>query len=141
MAKNISKVIINASLSKVWDALVRPELVKQWQYGSNLLTDWKVGNEIRFYSEWEGNVYEQWGKVLDFSPYSLIKYSLFAPRPGLEDKPENYFVMSYILHGEGDSTELIIEQDDNRPEISTQESNKDDDNPILLELKKLVEAQ
>ncbi|WP_185897211.1 hypothetical protein [Paenibacillus zeisoli] len=48
--------------------------------------------------------------------------------------------MSYMLQDEGDSTELIIEQDDNRPEISTQESNEDDDNPILLELKKLVEA-
>ncbi|WP_433944395.1 SRPBCC family protein [Paenibacillus sp. SN-8-1] len=141
MAKSISKVTINASSSKVWDALVKPELVKQWQYGSNLITDWKIGNEIRFCSEWEGNVYEQWGKVLAFSPYSLIKYSLFAPRPGLEDKPENYFVMSYLLHNEGDATELIIEQEDNRPGISNQESYEEDDNSILLELKKLVEAQ
>lgn len=62
MAKNISKVIINASSNRVWDALVKPELVKQWQYGGKLLTDWKVGNEIRFINEWEGNVYEQWVK-------------------------------------------------------------------------------
>jgi uncharacterized protein YndB with AHSA1/START domain len=141
MAKNISKVIINASSNKVWDALVKPELVKQWQYGGKLLTDWKVGNEIRFVNEWEGNVYEQWGKVLEFSPYTLIKYSLFAPRPGLEDKPENYFIMSYILNDNGDSTELIIKQDDNRPKTSNQESYEEDDNSILLGLKKLVEAQ
>ncbi len=141
MAKNISKVIINASSSRVWNALVKPELVKQWQYGGKLLTDWKVGNEIRFINEWEGNVYEQWGKVLEFSPYTLIKYSLFAPRPGLEDKPENYFIMSYILNDNGDSTELIIEQDDNRPKTSNQESYEEDDNSILLGLKELVEAQ
>jgi uncharacterized protein YndB with AHSA1/START domain len=141
MAKNISKVIINASSNRVWNALVKPELVKQWQYGGNLLTDWKVGNEIRFKSEWEDNVYEQWGQVLEFSPYTLIKYSLFAPRPGLEEKPENYFIMSYILNDKGDSTELIIEQDDNRPKTSNQESYEEDDNSILLGLKKLVEVQ
>lgn len=81
------------------------------------------------------------GKVLEFSPYTLIKYSLFAPRPGLEDEPENYFIMSYILNDNGDSTELIIEQDDNRPKTSNQESYEDDDNSILLGLKELVEAQ
>jgi hypothetical protein len=45
-------------------------------------------------------VYKQWGKVFDFLPYNLIRYSLFAHRPGLEDTPENYFVMSYILKEE-----------------------------------------
>ncbi|MCU9614329.1 SRPBCC domain-containing protein [Caldibacillus lycopersici] len=76
MSKNISKISINAPANKVWDSLVKPELVKQWQYGSNLLTDWKVGSDIRFQSEWEDQVYEQWGKVLAFSPHALIQYTL-----------------------------------------------------------------
>ena len=91
MAINISTVIINAPVQKVWEALTQPELVKLWQYGSDLLTDWKVGSEITFTTEWEGKIFEQWGKILEIKTNELIKYSLFAPRPGLEDKPENYF--------------------------------------------------
>jgi len=65
MTKSISKITIHAPAEKVWNALSNPSLVKQWQYGSNLLTDWKVGSEIRFRNEWEDKIYEQWGKVLE----------------------------------------------------------------------------
>jgi hypothetical protein len=43
---------------------------------------------------------EQWGTVLEFTPTQKLSYSLFAPRPGLEDKPENYFEMIYSLTSE-----------------------------------------
>ena len=79
------------------DTLTKPALVKLWQYGSDLITNWEVGSIIRFRTEWEGKVFEQWGEVLEVKPPELLKYSLFAPRPGLEDKPENYFIMSYVL--------------------------------------------
>src|SRR5216683_1166293 len=52
MAKNISTVVIKAPVQKVWDALTMPEFVKQWQYGSDLITDWKPGSDIRFRTEW-----------------------------------------------------------------------------------------
>jgi uncharacterized protein YndB with AHSA1/START domain len=48
MATNISTIHINSPIQKVWNALTQPELVKKWQYGSNLITDWKVGSDIRF---------------------------------------------------------------------------------------------
>ncbi len=57
MAINISTIFIKAPVEKVWDALTKPELVKQWQYGSDLITNWKVGNDIRFRTEWEGKVF------------------------------------------------------------------------------------
>src|SRR4051794_12677562 len=100
MATNISIIMIKAPLQKVWDTITRPEYVKLWQYGSDLFTDWKVGSDIRFKAEWNGGIFEQWGKVLEIQPLELVKYSLFAPRPDLEDKPENYFIMSYILTNE-----------------------------------------
>jgi len=68
-AINISTILIKAPVQKVWDALTKPELVKLWQYGSDLITDWKVGNDIRFRTEWEDKVFEQWGKVLEVRPY------------------------------------------------------------------------
>ena len=115
MATNISKLTIKASREQVWDALTNPEKVEAWQYGSELTTDWNIGNEIRFKSEWEGQIFEQWGTVLGFEPNRKLKYSLFAPRPGLEDKPENYFEMKYKLTEKGNRTELILVQEDNRP--------------------------
>ncbi len=83
MARNISTIRISASIEKVWDTVTKPELVKLWQYGSDLLTTWEIGSDIKFRTQWEDKVFEQWGKVLEIRPYELVKYSLFAPRPGL----------------------------------------------------------
>lgn len=139
MVKNISVIKINASPPKVWDALTQPALVKRWQYGSDLITDWKEGSSIRFESEWQGKIYEQWGKVLEVKPNHLIKYSLFAPRPDLEDKPENYFTMSYVLTAENGQTKLEIIQEDNRPG-AVQEEPQGEENPVLQTLKKIAES-
>ena len=138
MAINISTIKIKAEPQKVWDALTKPELVKKWQYGSDLITDWNIGNDIRFETEWDGKIYKQWGKVLEINPNKLIKYSLFAPRPELEDKPENYFIMKYLLTDENNGfTKLDIIQEDNRPNATEEENSED--NPILNALKQLVE--
>ncbi|MNQ62978.1 hypothetical protein D3C85_773440 [compost metagenome] len=139
MAANISTIVLNAPVEKVWNTLTQPELVKQWQYGSDLITDWKVGSEIRFRNEWEGQVFEQWGTILEVIPNQKIKYSLFFPRPGLEDKPENYFIMSYVLSEENQKTKLEIIQEDNRSG-AVQEEPQGEENPILQGLKAIIEA-
>jgi uncharacterized protein YndB with AHSA1/START domain len=139
MATNISTIHINAPLQKVWDILTKPEHVKQWQYGSELTTDWKPGSDIRFKTEWQGKIFEQWGKVLEVRLNESIKYSLFAPRPGLEDKPENYFEMNYLLTTDNGKTKLEIIQIDNRPG-AVQEKPQGEENPILQGLKQLAEA-
>jgi len=138
MATNISRLTINASKEKVWLALTNPDKVKAWQFGSDLITDWKVGNEIRFKSEWNGQIFEQWGTVVEFDPYEKLKYTLFAPRPDLEDKPENYFEMEYKLINIKNGTELTITQEDNRPGAK-QEPEQGEENPVLKVLKDLIE--
>lgn len=140
MATNISILTINASRQKVWDALTKAELVKRWQYGSDLLTSWEIGSDIKFRTEWEDKVFEQWGKVLAFKPATFVQYSLFAPRPGLEDKPENYFTMSYVLTDEDGQIKLEIIQEDNRPN-AVQEAPQGEENPVLKALKELAEAE
>ena len=138
MATNISRIVINASSEKVWAALTKPELVKKWQYDSALATDWKIGGKISFINEWESKVFEQYGTVLAFNPNKNLKYSLFFPRPDLEDKPENYFQMEYRLTPMGSKTQLEIIQEDNRPGAK-QEEVQGDENPILKSLKLLLE--
>ena len=140
MATNISKIKINATVQKVWKTVTEPEMVKLWQFGSDLITTWKVGSEIKFVTEWEGQIFEQWGKILEIRQNELLKYSLFAPRPDLEDKPENYFVMSYILTEENGNTNLEIIQEDNRPN-AVQEEQQGEENPILKSLKDLAETE
>ena len=138
MATNISTINIKASKERVWEVLTNAGLVKQWQYGSDLTTTWEVGSAIRFRTEWDGKVFEQWGQVLEVISPEVLRYSLFAPRPGLEDKSENYFTMSYLLTENGDHTKLQIEQEDNRPG-ARQEPPQGEENPILQSLKKLAE--
>ncbi len=138
MAKNISVITIDASIERVWDTVTKPELVKLWQFGSDLITTWEVGSNIKFRTEWDDKVFEQWGKILEIKPTQLLKYSLFAPRPELEDKPENYFIMSYILTNENGKTKLEIIQEDNRPN-AVQEEPQGEENPVLKSLKELAE--
>ncbi len=135
-----SKISINAPAARVWEALTNPELVKQWQYGSDVITDWQKGSSIVYRNEWEGTVFEQKGTILAIEPEKLVTYSLFAPRPDLEDKPENYFTMSYALEEANGQTTLIITQEDPREEQQPQAPAEESDTSVLVGLKKLVEG-
>jgi uncharacterized protein YndB with AHSA1/START domain len=88
MATNISTINIKASTQKVWDALTKPELVKLLQYGSELTTNWNVGSEIKFRTEWEGKVFEQWGTVLEMRTNELIKYNCLHQDLTLQTSPK-----------------------------------------------------
>ena len=140
MARNVSTVMIATPANRVWAVLTEPEFIKQWQYGSLLSTDWIVGNGIRFKTEWQGQVFEQWGTVLEFSPCQRLRYSLFAPRPGLEDRPENYFEMEYVLTEQAGGTLLEIVQVDNRDGAVQEDSQDESSNPILAALKSIAES-
>jgi uncharacterized protein YndB with AHSA1/START domain len=139
MATNVSTVTIKAPAQRIWEALTKPELVKQWQYGADLLTDWQVGNPIVFRNEWEGNVFEQKGTVLEVVPEKLVKYTLFFPHPGMEDKPENYFTMAYALEETDGTTVLTVTQQDSRPQQPAAQTDENE-HSVLDDLKKLIEG-
>lgn len=138
MRTSTSTIEISAPATRVWEALVNPEKVKLWQYGSDLVTTWQPGSSIRFITPWGDKIFEQWGKVMEVVPPKLLKYSLFAPRPDLADNPENYFFMTYLLEENQGKTKLSIIQEDPRPQ--TQPAQADEgENTILLGLKALIE--
>ena len=136
-----STVKIVAPARKVWLALTSPGLVKQWQYGSDLLTTWEVGTSIVFRNEWNGQVFEQKGTVIEFTPESRLKYSLFFPRPGLQDIPENYFFMTYELTESDGTTSLLVRQENPLPSTPDESSGGDDGPDVLSLLKELVEVK
>ena len=98
-----------------------------------------MGSPIRFTSEWEGQTFEQWGTVVHVDAPNRLAYSLFAPRPDLEDKPENYFTMNYILDDDEGATILTILQEDTRPGAEDTD-HEEDDSPVLAVLKTLAES-
>ena len=141
MKTSDATVKILAPAKKVWLALTSPGLVKQWQYGSDLLTTWEVGTSIVFRNEWNGQVFEQKGTVLEFSPESRLKYSLFFPRPDLQDIPENHFFMTYELAESDGTTSLLVRQEDPRLSPPDESSGGDDGPDVLSQLKELVEGK
>ena len=129
---------INAPTSKVWDALTKPDLIKQYMFGTQVTTDWKVGSPITYKGEWNGKAYEVKGKVLQLEPGKLLVSTFWSSLSGLSDVPENYKTVSYELSAEGRGTNLTITQDNND---SQEEANHSEQNwkMVLEGIKKLLE--
>ena len=63
----------DTGVTEVWNALTDKESIKKYFYGTELNTDWKVGSPIVFKGNWEGQAYEDKGKILDIEKEKLIK--------------------------------------------------------------------
>ncbi len=139
MGATVTRVEFAVARARVFAALTEPDLVRVWQYGSVLETDWTPGSPVRFTSEWEGRALAQWGTVLAFEPPRRVAYSLFAPRDDLEDRPEHRFTMTYELEDLPGGTRLTIRHDDPRPGADEDESSGDPEDPALRALRALLE--
>ena len=130
---------INAPASKVWDALTKPEQIKQYMFGTQVATDWKVGSPITYRGEWKGKQYEDKGKVLQVEPRKRLVSTFWSSLAGLPDTPENYKTVDYELSPDGDHTKLTITQDNN---ASQEEAKEAEQNwrMVLDGIKKLVEG-
>lgn len=55
----VSKSIeIKTSAENIWDALTNPEKIKVYLFGTEAITDWKVGSPIVFQGEYDGHTYK-----------------------------------------------------------------------------------
>ncbi|MGZ3873204.1 MAG: SRPBCC family protein [Mucilaginibacter sp.] len=104
-------ITFKAPIAEVWKGLTDPAIVKQYFFGTDLASDWKVGDPITFSGEWEGTKYEDGGIILDIDPPKLLKYSYWSSMSGTEKKPENYNNITYELSEAGGITTLVITQD------------------------------
>ena len=108
-----ASITINAPIGKVWDALVNPEKIKQYMFGTNAVSDWKEGSSIIWKGEWEGKKYEDKGVILKLEPGHMIQYSHFSPLTGQPDMPENYHIVTIELSSKGIQTLVSLLQDNN----------------------------
>src|SRR5687767_6507873 len=59
-----STISIDASSARVWEALTTPEVIKEWFFGVDTETDWKVGSPIVHRGEYQGKPYEDKGSIV-----------------------------------------------------------------------------
>jgi uncharacterized protein YndB with AHSA1/START domain len=106
-----TSISINAPKSKVWMALIEPEQVKKYFFGTVLKSEWKVGSAITFSGEWEGKPYLDKGTILEIEMEKVLKYNYWSSFSGTEDKPENYATIGYSLEEKNGETVVSILQD------------------------------
>lgn len=135
--KTSYQTTIKAPVSKVWKALTDPGIVKQYFFGSDLVTDWKPGSAIFFQGAYEGKPYKDKGTVLEYTADKSLSYSYLSSWSGMDDKPENYLIVTYQVKEVPDGTELSITQtnyDEERAKHSQQNWKN-----VIDALKKIVE--
>jgi uncharacterized protein YndB with AHSA1/START domain len=109
-------ISIAAPNNKVWDALVNPVAIRQYFFGTTVVSDWHLGSPIVWKGDWQGKTYEDKGVILQFDPGRTIQYSHFSPLSGLPDKPENYHTVTVKLSSSEDLTLVSLSQDKNGSE-------------------------
>ena len=129
---------VNTPLAEVWDALTKPEIIKQYMFGTNVVSDWKVGRSIVWRGEWQGKSYEDKGRILKIEEGRLLQYSHFSPLSSAQDLPGNYHTVTIELLKDGERTNISLLQDGNATEESRAHSEKNW-NMMLDGLKKLLE--
>lgn len=132
-------IVINAAPERVWRALTDPAEVKQYMWGSEVVTDWKQGSPIVYRGEWEGKPFEDKGTILEIDPPRWLKTSYFSPLSGKEDKPENYNIVSYRVEKEGAGSKLTVTQTNN-PSEKAKTRAEGNWGMVLEAIKKMIEG-
>ena len=133
-----TSITINMPSKKVWDALVNPEAIRQYMFGTNVISNWREGSTIVWKGEWQGKSYEDKGVILQFKPGRTIQYSHFSPLSGLPDKPENYHIVTIELSADGNQTHVSLGQDNNATDEERAHS-EENWGMMLTSLKKFLE--
>ena len=141
-----NSITINAPVSKVWDALVNPEQTQKYMFGCKATSDWKPGSVLTWPGVYEGKeMVFVTGHVLQIEPERLLVYSVIDPNAPYEKTPENHLKVKYELKETAGGTELTVSQygfeeaADGEKRYTEISNNGEGWNPILQEIKKLLE--
>ena len=129
---------IKAPASRVWEALTTPEWIKKYLFGTQAISDWKVGSPIIFTGTWEGKEYKDKGTILKFEKEKVFQYNYWSSFSTLPDLPENYSVLTFELSARGGQTELSLTQN-NIPTQAALEHSSSNWEGVLQTMKGLLE--
>jgi uncharacterized protein YndB with AHSA1/START domain len=129
---------IDAPVARVWDALVDPEAIRRYMFGTTVVSDWTEGSPIVWKGEWKGKAYEDTGVILRIERGRVLRYSHFSPLSGLPDTPENHHTVTIELVEQAGRTRVSLAQDNNPTEQARQHSERNW-SAMLAGLKQLLE--
>lgn len=129
---------LNANREKVWDGLTNPEIIKQYMFGTETICDWQEGSEIIFQGSYEGTSYKDKGIIQKIIPEKLLQYTYLSSFSGLEDKPENYHLITYELQDLNGKTNLILRQENIQNKEAQEHADKNWDF-VLFTIKDILE--
>ncbi len=143
----ISKIEINANTQKVWDVLTNPNETKKYMFGCETVSDWKVGSDLLWNGEYQGEKMTfVKGNIIQLIPEKCLVYSVFDPNnKNMEDIPQNYLNVTYLLEKSASGTVLTVTQGDynkvadGEKRYAESYNNGEGWNPILKEIKKIAE--
>lgn len=137
---------INAPAAKVWGALVNPEQTKKYMFGCETVSDWQPGSPLLWKMNYEGKeIIPVKGIIKNIETGRLLTYTVIDPNASYPDIPENYLNVTYQLEEKEGVTVLTVLQDGFENVAESEKRYKDvynngeGWNPILVEIKKLVE--
>ncbi len=133
-----TSITIHAPAAKVWEALTEPELIKQYLFGTEVISDWKVGSPIAYKGVWKGKPYQDKGRILELVPERLLQSTYWSSMGGLEDKPENYATVTYELEAKDNNTQVTVSVDNIATEKERDHTEKNW-GMVLETMKKLLE--
>lgn len=142
-----NSITIYAPVEKVWDALVNPEQTKKYMFGCETVSDWQVGSPLLWKGSYEGKemIFVK-GEIAEIIPQKRLVYTTIDPNSNIDDTSENYLTVTYDLMGEKDKTVFTVTQGDyatvaeGTRRYNEAFSGGEGWNPILIEIKKLVES-
>ena len=140
MKKYVAKVsiLISASTEKVWKALISPETVKKYMYGTNVQSSWVKGEPIIWKGEWKGNHYIEKGIITEIIPEKTLAYTRYNNLSNLPDIPENYNQIKIEIASQKNSVVLTLTEDNNSSEKAKAHT-EDVWKSILNNLKEIIE--
>ena len=132
-------IVINATAQRVWEALTDPAQVKQYMWGSEVVSTWKQGSPLVYRGVWEGKPFEDKGTILEIDPPRLLRTNYFSPLSGKPDAPENYAEVTYALSPQAGGTKLTVTQS-NIPNEAGKTQSEGNWGTVLDAVKKLIEG-
>jgi len=117
-----ASVGIDAPTNEVWHALIDPDRVERYMFGTRVVTDWEVGGPITWSGEWQGNQYDDRGEILEFQPERRLVCTHYSPLSGEPDRPENYHTVAIDLASSVMGTTVTLAQDNNQTEEAREHS-------------------
>ena len=133
-----SSTRIDAPIDTVWKAITTPERIKQWFFGVDTESDWKVGSQLVHTGEYQGKPYVDKGEILELESPRRLVHTHWSDVSGKPDMPENYQIVAWDLAERDGGTELTITEE-NLPSDAAAKTSKAAWAGALKALKELLE--